>query len=259
MATLEEVRALNKKRIEAKKQAKLDKAAKKKKDLADVVARGRKAREDRKIRTQKKKALQGDLMGEARLAESRTARARGNDKKADRKLATAERLKGNQKLAEAKEKRTKKLRDMRKSGAKPDAILKEGQKSLPGYTPKKLAGKTTPKVTPKKTTRKSIRATDKGGRSAVSGTMRGKQVDTKIGPNMGQVNKPDAKKKPAVKKDTRSTMQKLFGASEEKRAMGRNQMNRARASMGMKKGGRVKGKCKVDGIAIRGRTRAMHK
>ena len=27
----------------------------------------------------------------------------------------------------------------------------------------------------------------------------------------------------------------------------------------MKKGGRVKGKCKVDGIAIRGRTRAMHK
>ena len=58
---------------------------------------------------------------------------------------------------------------------------------------------------------------------------------------------------------TRSTMQKLFGASEEKRAMGRNQMNRARASMGMKKGGRVKGKCKVDGIAIRGRTRAMHK
>ena len=45
MATLEEVRALNKKRIEAKKQAKLDKAAKKKKDLADVVARGRKARE----------------------------------------------------------------------------------------------------------------------------------------------------------------------------------------------------------------------
>ena len=36
-------------------------------------------------------------------------------------------------------------------------------------------------------------------------------------------------------------------------------MKRARASMGFKKGGRVKGKCKVDGIAIRGRTKAKHK
>ena len=41
--------------------------------------------------------------------------------------------------------------------------------------------------------------------------------------------------------------------------MGKNQMNAARKSMGMKKGGRVKGKCKVDGIAKRGRTRAKHK
>ena len=40
---------------------------------------------------------------------------------------------------------------------------------------------------------------------------------------------------------------------------GKNQMKRARASMGFKKGGRVKGKCKVDGIAIRGRTKAKHK
>ena len=36
-------------------------------------------------------------------------------------------------------------------------------------------------------------------------------------------------------------------------------MERARKSMGFKKGGRVGGKCKVDGIAIRGRTRAKHK
>lgn len=61
-----------------------------------------------------------------------------------------------------------------------------------------------------------------------------------------------------AKKDSRSTMQKLFGASEEKRAMGRNQMNRARSSMGMKKGGMVK-KCKMDGIAIRGKTRAKER
>ena len=40
---------------------------------------------------------------------------------------------------------------------------------------------------------------------------------------------------------------------------GKKQMERARKSMGFKKGGRVGGKCKVDGIAIRGRTRAKHK
>jgi hypothetical protein len=62
---------------------------------------------------------------------------------------------------------------------------------------------------------------------------------SKVGPNMSQVNKPDAKS--AVEKDSRSTMQKLFGASEDKRAMGRNQMNAARKSMGFEKGGNVKG------------------
>lgn len=44
-----------------------------------------------------------------------------------------------------------------------------------------------------------------------------------------------------------------------KEQMGRDQQKNARKSMGMKKGGRVKGKCKVDGIAIRGRTKAKHK
>lgn len=80
---------------------------------------------------------------------------------------------------------------------------------------------------------------------------------SKVGPNMSQVNKPDAKS--AVKKDSRSTMQKLFGASEDKRAMGRNQMNAARKSMGMKKGGNVKKYKKggsIDGCAVRGHTRA---
>ena len=80
---------------------------------------------------------------------------------------------------------------------------------------------------------------------------------SKVGPNMSQVNKPDAKS--AVKKDSRSTMQKLFGASEDKRAMGRNQMNAARKSMGMKKGGNVKKYKKggsIDGCAVKGHTRA---
>ena len=87
---------------------------------------------------------------------------------------------------------------------------------------------------------------------------------SKVGPNMSQVNKPDAKS--AVKKDSRSTMQKLFGASEDKREMGRNQMNAARKSMGMKHGGAVgatkMGKVRtakprnINGIAKRGLTRA---
>jgi hypothetical protein len=43
------------------------------------------------------------------------------------------------------------------------------------------------------------------------------------------------------KKDDSSTLQKLFGPSKEKVEMGKDQMKRARASMGMKKGGKVKG------------------
>ena len=43
--------------------------------------------------------------------------------------------------------------------------------------------------------------------------------------------------------------------------MGKNQMNAARKSMGMKKGGAVKKmkKCRMDGIALRGKTRAKQR
>jgi hypothetical protein len=108
---------------------------------------------------------------------------------------------------------------------------------------------------------------------------------SKVGPNMSQVNKPDAKSTPSAAKteDGRSTMQKLFGASEEKRAMGRNMQKQAQGLMqrptsredmkkggkvhkmpdgtkmkgakhGMKHGGAVKAKS-IDGIAVRGKTR----
>ena len=70
--------------------------------------------------------------------------------------------------------------------------------------------------------------------------------------------KSEVKKSEVKKSKPRSTLQKLFGASKEKRKLGRNMQKRAQASMGMKKGGKVGG-CKVDGIAIRGRTRARHK
>lgn len=76
-----------------------------------------------------------------------------------------------------------------------------------------------------------------------------KPTNTKIGPNMNKVNKPDAK--PAPKKGTRSTMQKLFGASEERRQMGRDLQKKAQRSMGFKKGGSVRG----DGCAKRGKTK----
>ena len=158
--------------------------------------------------------------------------------------------------------------------------------------------KATPKrpsfpMSPPPRTKKAPPAIDKGGRSAVPGTMRGKQVNTKMGPNMSKVTKVTAadRKKPKGGADNRSTMQKLFGASEEKRKLGRNMQKRAQASMGFKKGGKMPdltgdgkvtradvlkgrgvfkyggkvkkmksgGKCKVDGIAIRGRTRARTK
>jgi len=78
-----------------------------------------------------------------------------------------------------------------------------------------------------------------------------KPTDTKKGPNMSQVNKPDAK--PAPKKDNRSTMQKLFGASEERRQMGRDLQKKAQKSMGFKKGGAVKHR--GDGCCMKGHTK----
>ena len=256
MATYAEIQAMNKKRAAKKKQDKLDKVAKRKKDLSDVVARGTKAREDRKITAQKKKALQGDLMGEARLAESRTARARGNIKKADRKLATAERLKGNQKLANAREKRIKKLRDMRNSGAKPSERLKEAQKNLPGY------GNNKAKPVVKKLAAKKVAAKRAPGSEGF------KPTNTKIGPNMGQVNKPDT---PRAKKTVRKagpsgpTMTSMGRPSTGPKPRNKDEKvnlkkrGPSRPSMtGFKKGGMVK-KCRMDGIALRGKTRAKER
>ena len=64
--------------------------------------------------------------------------------------------------------------------------------------------------------------------------------------------------------EKKSTLDKVKDAigigrsATKKEKMGRSLQRKAQASMGMKKGGKVGG-CKVDGIAIRGRTRAMHK
>ena len=194
----------------------------------------------------------------------------------------------------------KKLTNVKKEGAAKRKDAREQRRIRVKNDINKARGKTTtPKrpsspliMTPR--TRKAPPATDKGGRSAVPGTMRGKQVNTKMGPNMSKVTKVTAadRKKQKGGADNRSTMQKLFGASEEKRKMGRDMQRKAQASMGfnkggslktptnpglkklptevrnkmgfMNKGGKVKkmkhgGKCKIDGIAIRGRTRARTK
>ena len=64
--------------------------------------------------------------------------------------------------------------------------------------------------------------------------------------------------------EKKSTLDKVKDAigigrsATKKEKMGRSLQRKAQASMGFKKGGRVGG-CKVDGIAIRGRTRARHK
>lgn len=250
MATLEEIRALRKKRDKKKADAKAKVRADRKKVIADMDKKYRAAKENREILKQKRKALRSDLSAEARLAESRTAKARGNTKKSDRKLATAERLKENQRLANAREKRVKNLRDLRKSGAKPAERLKAAQKNLPGYGNNKSAPKA--KSAPvAKNKRKATRALGSAGY---------KPTKTNMGPNMGKVNKPDT---PRVKK----TVRKAGPSGPTMTSMGRpstgpkprnkdpkvnlKKRGPSRPSMtGFRKGG------SIDGCAKRGLTRA---
>ena len=264
MATLAEIKAERKEKERLKKQAKLDKAAKKKKDLADVVEKATTAKEKRKIRAQRIKALKGDLYGETALAESRTARARGNDSRADERLKTAERLKGNKQMSEAKVARIKNLANMRRNKVKPSERLKESQKPIIDMSGKKKS----PVV--KKPVVKKAKSTDPNRGNKVPGASSSEYMTRTPRPDFNATKVKKAGRNKALtdklqktvidraKKDSGSTLKKLFGASEEKRAMGRNQMNRARSSMGMKKGGMVK-KCKMDGIAIRGKTRAKER
>ncbi len=245
-------------------------------------------------------------------AEKRRKRLSDFQKKADAaaKKRKADKAAKKKKLVESQKAINKKIRDKNKKRGRmiPKALSREERKKRLSDFQDKLNKARGKKTTPKKPSKltgpkqkgtiikgkKAPPATDKGGRSAVPGTMRGKQVDTKMGPNMSKVTKVTAadRKKQKGGADNRSTMQKLFGASEEKRKMGRDMQRKAQASMGfnkggslktptnpglkklptevrnkmgfMNKGGKVKkmksgGKCKIDGIAIRGRTRARTK
>ena len=81
-------------------------------------------------------------------------------------------------------------------------------------------------------------------------------------PNKSNAPKPDYSNKTKAKTSMVDKFKSLVGADREptaKEAMGRNQMNAARKSMGMKKGGNVKKYKKggsIDGCAVRGHTRA---
>lgn len=112
-------------------------------------------------------------------------------------------------------------------------------------------------------------------KTAVPGTMKGKQVDTTKGPNMNQVNKPVTKKKetssmPAPRPRPESkvmyeeealkigpNMSKVNKPKKKKfdrMAAARNQQSAAQKMMGFKKGGSVKRNMR-DGCAMRGKTK----
>lgn len=265
MATLEEIRAQRKKRDKEKADAKAKVRADRRKVFTDMDKKYRTAKENREILKQKRKALQADLSAEARLAESRTAKARGNIKKSDRKLATAERLKENQRLANAREKRVKNLRDLRKSGAKPAERLKAAQKNLPGYGNNKSATKKKPAPAAKS---KAPRAVDKGGRLSARGSEGFKPTNTRVGPNMSKVNKKGAKggggaDRPRKKGPSGPTMTSMGRPSTGPKPRNKDpkvdlkKRGPSGPSMtGFRKGGSVGSASKrADGIARQGRTR----
>ena len=256
MATLEEIRAQRKKRDKEKADAKAKVRADRRKVITDMDKKYRTAKENREILKQKRKALRSDLMGEARLAESRTAKARGNTKKSDRKLATAERLKENQRLANAREKRVKNLRDLRKSGATPTKRMKAAQKNLPGYGNNKSAP----------AAKKAPAANNKSKATRAPGSEGFKPPHTRRGPDMSTVNRPDPK--PAAKKaDVKKPARRKGPSGPTMTSMGRpstgpkprnkdpkvnlKKRGPSRPSMtGFKNGG------SIDGCAKRGHTRA---
>jgi hypothetical protein len=256
MATLSEIEAdlkakkTTKKEAQAKK-SKLarEKTAKRTKKL--LSSQSGKTYNDRRRLAAQKNALKNDLKGEERLAKSRTQRARGRgDTMADM----------TQRGAIAAKKASQRNRDTVESIDRVSKLRKEGKSRAEIFR-----DRLDKKPVVKKPVVKRAKSTDPNRGNKVPGASSSEYMTRTPRPdfNKTKVKKADREKglltdktiRNRAKKDDSSTLKKLFGASEEKRAMGRNQMNRARASMGMKKGGMVK-KCRMDGIALRGKTRA---
>ena len=261
MATLAEIKAERKEKLKAKKKSFMDKVrAGSERTKKDIKARLDK-RYKRENNADKRARLKADLKGEESLAQSRTFRGQGRgDAVADLKLLDARNKKRTaERITKRINKResNKKLRD---EGKTTNEIFK-----INSQRKKKPVVK---KPVVKKPVVKKAKSTDPNRGNKVPGASSSEYMTRTPRPdfNATKVKKADREKglltdktiRNRAKKDSGSTLKKLFGASEEKRAMGRNQMNRARSSMGMKKGGMVK-KCKMDGIAIRGKTRAKER
>jgi predicted GNAT family acetyltransferase len=263
MATLAEIKAERKEKLKAKKKSFMDKVrAASERTKKDIKARLDK-RYKRENNADKRARLKADLKGEESLAQSRTFRGQGRgDAVADLKLLDARNKK---RTAERITKRitkresNKKLRD---EGKTPNEIFK-----INSQRKKKPVVK---KPVVKKPVVKKAKSTDPNRGNKVPGASSSEYMTRTPRPDFNATKVKKAGRNKALtdklqktvidraKKDSGSTLKKLFGASEEKRAMGRNQMNRARSSMGMKKGGMVK-KCRMDGIALRGKTRAKER
>ena len=256
MATLEDIKAERKEKLKGKRKSFMDKVrAGTERTKKDIKARNDK-RYKRENNADKRRRLKADLKGEESLAQSRTFRGQGKgDAVADLKLLDAknkkERAKKISKRINTRE-NNKKLRDEGKTTNEIFKINSQRKK----------------KPVVKKPVVKKAKSTDPNRGNKVPGASSSEYMTRTPRPdfNATKVKKADRGKglltdktiRNRAKKDSGSTLKKLFGASEEKRAMGRNQMNRARSSMGMKKGGMVK-KCRMDGIALRGKTRAKER
>ena len=250
MATLSEIVAdLKAKKITRKeardKKTKLarDKAVKRTKKT--TFGQSAEAYNNRRRLAARKRALKSDLKGEERLAESRTDRARGKgDMTADIKLRGAISAKKDAKKARDNVAKIDRVRRLKKEGKTATQIFRD-------RLAKKPAAK---KPAAKKTVVKRAKSTDPNRGNKVPGASSSEFMTRTPRPDFNATKV--KKTKPAVKKDSRSTMQKLFGASEEKRAMGRNQMNAARKSMGMNMGGKVK-KMNMGGAPMNARGKNM--
>jgi hypothetical protein len=179
---------------------------------------------------------------------------------------TAQELKNEKANKKAAEQRASFVKYIKDAYAK-DKLKREAKKKKDAEKKVKKNSKVLPVKKPK-----AKRATDKGGREGAPGSKDFKpQTKPNTRPDMSTVNKPDTppKKKSTVNKpDTPPKKKSMLDRAKNttginrpataKEQRGRDQQKNARKSMGMKKGGMVK-KCRMDGIALRGKTRAKER
>lgn len=249
MATLAEIQADRKAKQKAKKEAtdKKTKAAREKfiKRNKDFLKSQSEKRYKRETRADKRARLKADLKAEESLAQSRTFRGQGKDVVADLHLKNAERAKKRAKSADDRLARRERVKKLKEEGKTANEIFRDRLDKKP------IVKKPVVKPVDKKVIKKT-KPTDPNRGNKVPGIHSSEYLTTTPRPDFDKTKVKKAGRNKALtdklqktvidraKKDNSSTLKKLFGASEEKREMGRRQMDRARASMGMKHGGNVK-------------------